>query len=106
MPSYAPPPLSTKCLEIHLPKRKLNISGIFLTKSNNFLNEKEMFKVLFWFQINNMSHSLETKIPVVILTAKYESPVMGIRQLQRRGTINIPVRQIITQYTENFSKPP
>ena len=42
-----------------------------------------MFKVLFWFQINNMSHSLETKIQVVILMAKYEAPpVMIICQLQ------------------------
>ena len=41
-----------------------------------------MFEVLFWFRSNNMSHSSETKIQVVILTAKYESPVIVIRQLQ------------------------
>ena len=41
-----------------------------------------MFKVLFWFQISNMSCSLETKIQAVILIAKYESPVMIIRELQ------------------------
>ena len=40
-----------------------------------------MFKVLFWFQIDNMSHSLETKIQVVILMAKHESPVMIICHL-------------------------
>ena len=42
-----------------------------------------MFKVLFWFQINNMSHSLRTKIQVVILMTKYESPIMVIQGLQR-----------------------
>ena len=41
-----------------------------------------MFKVLFWSHINNVLHSLETKIQVVILMAKYESPVMIIRKLQ------------------------
>ena len=39
-----------------------------------------MKKVLFWFQINNMSHSLETKSQVVILMTKYETPVMIICQ--------------------------
>ena len=83
----------TGCLEIRLPKRKLNISTIFLTKSDNFFIYKtEMFKVLFCFQINNMSHSLETKIQVIILMAKYESPFMIIRQLQPRVTTNIPER--------------
>ena len=33
-----------------------------------------------------MSHSLEIEIQVVILMAKYESSVMVIRQLRRRGT--------------------
>ena len=42
-----------------------------------------MFKVLLSFQINNMSDSLETKIHIVILITKYESPVMVIRELQR-----------------------
>ena len=55
-----------------------------------FLNERETFKVLLWFQINNRSHSLENKIQVVILMAKYESLVMVIHELQRRGTTNIP----------------
>ena len=41
-----------------------------------------MFKVLCCFQINNMSHTLETKIQVVILMAKYESFIMVSRQLQ------------------------
>ena len=49
-----------------------------------------MFKVLSWVQINNMSHSLETKIQFVILIAKQECPVMVIRELQRRKTTNIP----------------
>ena len=42
-----------------------------------------MFKVLFWFQINNMSHCSETKIQVVILMTKQESPVTVIHELQR-----------------------
>ena len=42
-----------------------------------------MFKVLLSFQINNMSDSLEIKIHIVILIAKYESPVMVIRELRR-----------------------
>ena len=41
-----------------------------------------MSKVLFWFQIYNISRSLETKIQVVTLMAKYESPVMDNRELQ------------------------
>ena len=43
-----------------------------------------MFKVLFWFQVNNMTHSLETKIQVVILITKYESSFMVIHELQVR----------------------
>ena len=62
-------------------KKKIQCLGHFLTKSNIcFLNEREMFKALFWFWINNISHSLETKIQVVILMAKHESPVMIIRE--------------------------
>ena len=49
-----------------------------------------------------MSHSLETKIQVVILMAKYESPVMVIRELQRRGTTNIPERRAITSIYQKF----
>ena len=49
-----------------------------------------------------MSHSLETKIQVVILMAKYESPVMVIRELQRRGTTNIPERHAITSIYQKF----
>ena len=49
-----------------------------------------------------MSYSLETKIQVVILMAKYESPVMVIRELQRRGTTNISERHAITSIYQNF----
>ena len=49
-----------------------------------------------------MSHSLETKIQAVILMAKYESPVMVIRELQRRGTTNIPERRAITSIYQKF----
>ena len=64
-------------------KKKIKHLCQFLSKSNNsFLNEREMFKVLFWLQVNNMSHSLETKIQVVILIAKYESPDMFTSGLQ------------------------
>ena len=39
-----------------------------------------MFKVLFCFQIDKKSHSLETKIQGAILMTKYESPDMVLRQ--------------------------
>ena len=42
---------------------------------------KEKCSVLFWFPIDHMSHSSETKIQVVILMAKHESRVMVIREL-------------------------
>ena len=61
-------------------KKKIKYLGQFLIKSNNcFLHEREMFEVLFWFQVNKMSHSLESKIQIVILMAKYEFLVMVIR---------------------------
>ena len=37
----------TDCPEIQLPKRKLNISVIFKSTRTSFLNEREIFKVLF-----------------------------------------------------------
>ena len=40
-----------------------------------------MFKILLSFQINSMSHSLETEIQVVTVMAEYESPVIVIREL-------------------------
>ena len=86
--------------EIYLPKRKLNHC---LTKLNNFFSMREKCSK-FWFQINNMSHSLETKIQVVILMAKYESPIMVIRELQRRGKTNIPERHSITSIYQKFLK--
>ena len=46
-----------------------------------FFNERKIFKVLFWFQINSMSYSLETKF-LLILIGKYESSVLTIRELQ------------------------
>ena len=49
-----------------------------------------------------MSHSLETKIQVVILMTKYESPIMIIRELQRRGTTNIPERYAIISIYQKF----
>ena len=49
-----------------------------------------------------MSHSLETKIQVVILMGKYESPVMVIRELQRRGTTNILERHPIASIYQKF----
>ena len=61
-----------------------------------------MFKVLFWSQIGKMSHSLETKIQVVILMTKYESPVMAIRQRQRVETTNIFERHPITSKYQKF----
>ena len=55
-----------------------------------------MFKILLSFQINNMSHSLETEIQVVTVMAEYESPVIVICELRCRGTTNIPERHPIT----------
>ena len=49
-----------------------------------------------------MSHSLGTKIQVVVLMTKYESPVMVIGELQRRGTTNIPERYAITSIYQKF----
>ena len=64
--------------------------------------KKKIFKVLFWFRINNGSHSLETQIQVVRLTTKYESPVMVIYQLQCLGTTNIPERHAVTLIHQKF----
>jgi hypothetical protein len=49
-----------------------------------------------------MSHSLETKIQLVVLMAKLESPIIVIRELQRRGTTNIPSRHTITSIYQKF----
>ena len=56
----------------------------------------------FWFQLNNMSYSLETKIQLLLLMAKYKLPVTVIRQLQRRGTTNILERYAITSIYQKF----
>ena len=60
-----------------------------------------MFNVLFWFQIDNMSHSLEIKIPVVNFMAKYESPAMKIRDLQQ--IFQKPMQK--QQYAKYSSRP-
>ena len=52
--------------------------------------------MLFWFQIDNMSYSLEIKTQVVILRVQYEFSVMVICQLQRRRTANIPKKHAVT----------
>ena len=49
-----------------------------------------------------MSHCLETKIQVVILMVRYESPVMVIHELQCQGTTNIPERHPITSICQKF----
>ena len=49
-----------------------------------------------------MSHSLVTKIQVVTLMAKYESPVIVIREWQRRETTNIAERHAITSIYQTF----
>ena len=49
-----------------------------------------------------MSHSLETKMQVIILMAKYESSLMVIRELQRRRTTNTPERYAITLIYQKF----
>jgi len=79
-----------------------------------FFFERAMFKVLFLFQIIIMRYSLETKIQIVVLMAKFESPVIVIRELQRQGVTDIPTRQTIasiyqklldTGSVENISPP-
>ena len=52
----------------------------------------------------NMSYSLETKIKIVVLVAKFESPIMVIRELQRQGATDIPVRQTMTSVYQKFLK--
>ena len=77
---------NTGCPEIHLSERKLNTRAFFNQIEQFFiLNERAMFKVFYWFQINNMTHSLEAKIQVVSLMTKYESHVTVIRELQLFG---------------------
>lgn len=49
-----------------------------------------------------MSSFLETRIQVVILMAKFESPIMVIRELQRREATDIPNRHSITAIYEKF----
>jgi hypothetical protein len=61
-----------------------------------------MFKVLFCFQIDKMPYSLETRIQIVLLMAKFESPIMVIRELQRREATDIPNRHSITAIYEKF----
>lgn len=39
-----------------------------------------------------MRYPLEIKVQEVVLMAKFESPAMVIRELQRRGITDIPTR--------------
>ena len=64
-----------------------------------------MFKILFRLKNNTISHSLETKIQVVILMAKYESLVMIIRQLQTLRNNKYPRKTYaITAIYQNFAE--
>jgi len=49
-----------------------------------------------------MLHSIESKIQIVVLLAKFESPIMVNCELQRQGAIDIPVRQTITSIYQKF----
>ena len=49
-----------------------------------------------------MRYSLETRIQVVVLMAKFESPVMVIRELQRQEVTHIPERHTITSIYQKF----
>ena len=49
-----------------------------------------------------MRYPLEVKVQVVVLMAKFESPVMVIRELQRQGITNIPTRQTISSIYQKF----
>lgn len=49
-----------------------------------------------------MSYSFETKIQIVILMAKFESPIMAIRELRRQGAAEIPERHTIISIYQRF----
>lgn len=49
-----------------------------------------------------MRYPLEVKVQVVVLMAKFESPVMVIRDLQRQGITDIPTRQTISSIYQKF----
>ena len=49
-----------------------------------------------------MRYPLEVKVQVVVLMAKFESPVMVIRELQRQGITDIPTRQTISSIYQKF----
>mgnify|MGYP002385373932 CR=1 FL=1 len=49
-----------------------------------------------------MSVSLDTKIQIVILMSKFESPIAVIRELQRQGVSEIPERHTISRIYQKF----
>ena len=49
-----------------------------------------------------MSYCLETKIQIVILMAKFESPKMVIRELRWHKAVEIPERHTITSIYQTF----
>ena len=52
--------------------------------------------------MNNMSHSLEIKIHIVLFVAKFESPIIVIREVKQRGTTNILTSYTITSIYQTF----
>ena len=89
----------------HLPKKEIEYLSHFSAKLIQFLFlfEREMFQVQFTFHIKNMSYSLETKIQIVILMAKFESPIMVIhRELHRQEATEFPKRHTITFIYQKF----
>ena len=49
-----------------------------------------------------MPYSLETRIKIVVLMVRFESPKVDIRELQRLGPTDVPVRQTTASIYQNF----
>ena len=51
-----------------------------------------------------MLYTLETRIQMVVLMPKFESPIRFIRDLQRQKATEIPERHTITRIYQNSSR--
>ncbi len=61
-----------------------------------------MLQVFFPFQINIMPYTLKTRIQIVVLMSKFESPIRVILELQRREATEIPERHTISAIYQKF----
>lgn len=95
--------ITTGCPRNNLRKRKLFFStNTWSNRTIGFYLTEQFSKFL--FQMIIMQHSLETKIQVVVLMAKFESPEVVIRELQRQEATEIPESHIITAIYQKFRK--